>query len=163
MGDRARERQLLYLGLMSGTSADGVDAALVRITGCGTRTRLDPLGFEFLAYPDDLRAEVRIAAVYFKTWAYHSQYMASFDQRLQPAPMFMGIEPEVLRRQQAANPYVGYAAGVIFVAALVGVWYGMWRWNRADRRFHRALAKRQVDIRLGQARPDAHRNDADLD
>ena len=48
----------LVIGLMSGTSADGVDAALVRISGSGEQTDARLLRFEFHPYPDDLRAEV---------------------------------------------------------------------------------------------------------
>ena len=43
---------------MSGTSADGVDAALVRITGCGTQTRVRQLGFRFVPFSDAVRAEI---------------------------------------------------------------------------------------------------------
>jgi anhydro-N-acetylmuramic acid kinase len=39
----------LVVGLMSGTSLDGIDAALVRVTGSGTRTRFTLL--EFAGYP----------------------------------------------------------------------------------------------------------------
>ena len=47
----------LVIGFMSGTSADGVDAALVRITGFGTQTRAEQLGFRFVPFSDEVRAE----------------------------------------------------------------------------------------------------------
>ena len=40
----------LVVGLMSGTSADGIDAALTRITGSGLSTRAEQLGFYFLPF-----------------------------------------------------------------------------------------------------------------
>ncbi|MHC4915062.1 MAG: anhydro-N-acetylmuramic acid kinase, partial [Planctomycetota bacterium] len=43
------------LGLMSGTSADGVDAAVVEIHGAGRDLRWALLAFEHRPYPDDLR------------------------------------------------------------------------------------------------------------
>ena len=51
----------LVVGLMSGTSADGVDAALTRITGCGLETRVEQLGFYF--QPFDEATRQRILAV----------------------------------------------------------------------------------------------------
>ncbi|MDY0029305.1 MAG: anhydro-N-acetylmuramic acid kinase [Pseudobdellovibrionaceae bacterium] len=44
------------LGLMSGTSLDGVDVALIETDGQGT---VIPLGFLYVPYPDDLRARVK--------------------------------------------------------------------------------------------------------
>jgi len=46
------------LGLMSGTSADGVDAALVEISGSGPELEWKLLAFEHRPYPDDLREEL---------------------------------------------------------------------------------------------------------
>ncbi|MGH8174015.1 MAG: anhydro-N-acetylmuramic acid kinase, partial [Rhodanobacteraceae bacterium] len=43
----------LYLGLISGTSADGIDAALVRF-----EPRLEVLGAKTTAYPDAVRAQI---------------------------------------------------------------------------------------------------------
>ncbi len=46
------------IGLISGTSADGVSAVAVDITGTGTDTSLEILGFETYVYPPELREEV---------------------------------------------------------------------------------------------------------
>ena len=45
----------LVIGLMSGTSADGVDAALCRIHGSGTDTRVEQLAFVCQPYPARVR------------------------------------------------------------------------------------------------------------
>jgi len=57
--DRARGRARLVLGLMSGTSADGIDVALVRIPpgpASSRRARLE--NFATLNFPRDIRAAV---------------------------------------------------------------------------------------------------------
>lgn len=46
------------IGLMSGTSADGVDAALVEIRGHGRRTHIRLLGFRCLSYEPPLREAI---------------------------------------------------------------------------------------------------------
>lgn len=46
------------VGLMSGTSGDGVDAALVVVTGSGTRTRTRILAFETVPFSEELRSEI---------------------------------------------------------------------------------------------------------
>lgn len=48
----------LVIGIMSGTSADGVDAALCRISGSGTELKLQQLGFYFMPFEDDVRREI---------------------------------------------------------------------------------------------------------
>lgn len=48
----------LCLGLISGTSADGIDAALVAITGGGADARVDLVAANSTPYPDDVRAEL---------------------------------------------------------------------------------------------------------
>ncbi len=44
------------VGLMSGTSCDGIDACLVNIEGSGLTTKIDLIGFETYSFPDEIRA-----------------------------------------------------------------------------------------------------------
>jgi len=55
------KKSKLVIGLMSGTSVDGVDAALVRISGCGPDTSLNLL--HFASYPYAEKARELILAV----------------------------------------------------------------------------------------------------
>ena len=56
---RYRERpEHLLIGLMTGTSADGVDAALVRVRGAGLAATPEVVGYRETAFGDELRREV---------------------------------------------------------------------------------------------------------
>ncbi len=46
------------IGLKSGTSADGIDAALTRISGHGGGTRVELLGFRTYPFPEDVREKI---------------------------------------------------------------------------------------------------------
>jgi anhydro-N-acetylmuramic acid kinase len=46
------------IGLMSGTSADGIDAALVEIEGCGLDTHTSLIAFRTYPYPEGLREDL---------------------------------------------------------------------------------------------------------
>ncbi len=48
----------LVVGLMSGTSADGIDAVLTRITGHGFTTKIEQLGFYFQPFDDATRQAI---------------------------------------------------------------------------------------------------------
>ena len=48
----------IAIGLMSGTSADGIDAAVVELRGCGTDTRVRQLGFITLPFTDEARQKI---------------------------------------------------------------------------------------------------------
>ncbi|MFI5322077.1 MAG: anhydro-N-acetylmuramic acid kinase [Thermodesulfobacteriota bacterium] len=49
------KNEKLVVGLISGTSRDGVDAALVRVFGSGTGTRIDLLDFICVPYSGDIK------------------------------------------------------------------------------------------------------------
>ena len=51
--------QRLIIGLMSGTSLDGLDVALCQFTGSGTNTKIELLQFETVAYNKDFKQEIK--------------------------------------------------------------------------------------------------------
>ena len=52
---------MIVAGVMSGTSADGINVALVRIQGRGFRSRLELLAHYQFPYPDNVRRAVLAA------------------------------------------------------------------------------------------------------
>lgn len=56
------KKERLVIGLMSGTSADGIDAVLTKITGCGMVIKVEELDFLFLPFSKAVHDEIiRIA------------------------------------------------------------------------------------------------------
>jgi anhydro-N-acetylmuramic acid kinase len=51
IGDLAKIERKLVIGLMSGTSMDGIDAVLVKIAGTGLETAVETVGFRVHPYP----------------------------------------------------------------------------------------------------------------
>lgn len=47
------------VGLMSGTSLDGIDAALVKIEGCGEDTKVELLEFINIEMEDNIKKEIK--------------------------------------------------------------------------------------------------------
>ena len=57
--DIARKDEKLGIGLMSGTSLDGLDIALCRFAGNGLQTKFELLQFVTVPYPEDFKIEVQ--------------------------------------------------------------------------------------------------------
>jgi hypothetical protein len=99
-----------------------------------------------LTVGNDLRVDVQIPTAFFKIWAFRSEFVSSFDDgQLQVGPMFVGQTPRIIERSTAGSPYVGLAAGVLFLVALGGLWIGLLRWNQSDRAFRTQLRQRNFD------------------
>lgn len=62
MEDLASKETRLVIGLMSGTSCDGIDASLVRISGSGLESRVEELGFVSLPYERSFRERLLLLA-----------------------------------------------------------------------------------------------------
>lgn len=58
-----RKEDFLVVGLMSGTSMDGVDAALVSLKGKGEVPKVSLLGFSTLPYPEELKTNLMDVAM----------------------------------------------------------------------------------------------------
>lgn len=55
----ANKKERLIIGLMSGTSVDGLDIALCNFKGSGTETEIEILFFETVAFDDDFKKEIK--------------------------------------------------------------------------------------------------------
>jgi anhydro-N-acetylmuramic acid kinase len=51
----AQKKSRMIIGLMSGTSLDGLDVALCRVTGSGRSTQLELLEFETVPYSQQVK------------------------------------------------------------------------------------------------------------
>lgn len=55
----AKKQHRLIIGLMSGTSLDGLDVALCKVSGSGMNTQIELLSFETVEYDDDYKHKIK--------------------------------------------------------------------------------------------------------
>jgi hypothetical protein len=119
---------------------------------------------------------VTVAGFFFKKWGYR---VASQDpesasvSRLQLAPLLIGRRPVWHPTEQtASNAWVGLLAGGLFVAALLGIWFLLWRSSQSDKRFRKrvtgARTSRGANVSLDSLNlepeigPDSYSTDSSL-
>jgi len=55
----AQKKERKIIGLMSGTSLDGLDIALCKFSGSGLQTKVDLLAFDTIPYSEQIRSEIK--------------------------------------------------------------------------------------------------------
>ena len=55
----ASKKERLIIGLMSGTSLDGLDVVLCKFSGSGGETEIEILNFETVSFDEDIKTEIR--------------------------------------------------------------------------------------------------------
>jgi anhydro-N-acetylmuramic acid kinase len=112
-------RAMTVAGIMSGTSADGVDVALVRITPGATVPRIKLLAHHGVVYPTALRRAVLAAMNAPRTstselarlnWRLGIAYAEAVRAALQKHPMkldLIGCHGQTIYHQAQAAPYAG--------------------------------------------------------
>ncbi|MGC1107711.1 MAG: anhydro-N-acetylmuramic acid kinase, partial [Candidatus Acidiferrales bacterium] len=115
-------RGMLALGMMSGTSADGIDVALVRISGSPSSPRAYLVNFSAFPYPPAVRAAVlrlangaatstrEISQLNFRLGALFAHAALRACNRFRVSPhriSLIGSHGQTIYHQGAATPFLG--------------------------------------------------------
>ena len=110
---------MIVAGVMSGTSADGIDVALVRIQGRGYRTRLELLANYHFSYPSEVRRAVLqsmnaqaarvadLARLNFVLGELYAKAVQAAQRRARVECALVGCHGQTLYHQSAASTYLG--------------------------------------------------------
>ena len=55
----AQKQERLIIGLMSGTSLDGLDVALCKFRGSGMETQIEVINFETVPYTEEIKSTIK--------------------------------------------------------------------------------------------------------
>ena len=131
---------MIVAGVMSGTSADGIDVALVRIQGRGFRSRLELLAHYQFPYPSEVRRAVLsamnarsagvgdLAQLNFLLGSLYADAVRAAQRRARLECELVGCHGQTLYHQGTAKPYLGrriactwQTGEAAMIAAKVGV------------------------------------------
>lgn len=111
---------MIVAGVMSGTSADGVDVALVRFRGQGSYLHFDLIGHHHFAYPKALRQAVlaamnartisvaELSRLNFRLGDFYAEAVRSAQQKSRSAKLeLVGCHGQTIYHQGEAAPYLG--------------------------------------------------------
>lgn len=110
---------MIVAGVMSGTSADGIDVALVRIQGRGFRSRLELLAHYQFPYPSEVRRAVLsamnarsastadLARLNFLLGSLYADAVRAAQRRARLECELVGCHGQTLYHQGTAKPYLG--------------------------------------------------------
>jgi anhydro-N-acetylmuramic acid kinase len=131
---------VIVAGVMSGTSADGINVALVRVQGRGFRSRLELLAHYQFPYPSDVRRAVLaamnagsakvadLARLNFLLGDLYADAVRTAQRRARLQCELVGCHGQTLYHQGDAKPYLGHSIACTWqtgegaiIAAKVGV------------------------------------------
>lgn len=110
---------MIVAGVMSGTSADGIDVALVRILGRGFRSRLELLAHYQFPYPSEVRRAVLsamnarstsvadLSQLNFLLGSLYADAIRAAQRRARVECELVGCHGQTLYHQGMAKPYLG--------------------------------------------------------
>jgi len=111
---------MIVAGVMSGTSADGIDVAIVRIRGRGLRSRLELLAHNHTSYPSRVRRAVLAAMnapsasvadlsrLNFLLGELYAGAVATAQKRARLECELVGCHGQTLYHQGSAAPFLGH-------------------------------------------------------
>lgn len=131
---------MIVAGVMSGTSADGIDVALTRIQGRGFRSRLELLAHYHFPYPADVRRAVLatmnapaasvadLSRLNFLLGELYTDAVRAAQRRARLECQLVGCHGQTIYHQGLAKPFLGKRIGCTWqtgegaiVAAKLGV------------------------------------------
>jgi len=110
---------VIVAGVMSGTSADGIDVALTRIQGRGFRSRLELLAHYHFSYPLEVRRTILatmnaasasvadLSRLNFLLGELYADAMRSAQRRARLECQLVGCHGQTIYHQGIAKPYLG--------------------------------------------------------